>query len=70
MPDPTRTCKGCLFWHSPDDGSAGECRRRTPLPWTKPEESEDYTRTAWWPNTAPDDWCGDWAPHAIQQQRE
>lgn len=68
MPDPARTCKGCLFWRPLTGSDAGECRRHAPPPWTKSSESIDTTRTAWWPNTADDDWCGDWHPKAQEQQ--
>lgn len=65
-PQPAARCQTCRWWKPwrgwnsfevPRDlQTAGECRRRSP------SASGDAGGTARWPNTASDDFCGDWAP--------
>lgn len=68
MPDAKRECATCLWWKpaDPPDGQPageGECRRYAPRPSGLLEE-------AIWPTTSYGDWCGEWQPEAVAQQRD
>jgi hypothetical protein len=58
-----KLCENCVYWEALEGPreTLGSCHRHAPMPvlhdaWpdTKP------ARDAWWPLTAPDDWCGEW----------
>ena len=49
------TCSSCKFWKQFEGGENGECRRHSP----RPKSNREITVTEW-PETVPDDWCGDY----------
>lgn len=69
---PTRECASCAFWIATDrfaDGKtiAGECRRFPPtrvvVPyWRSFFERGNFQVNITFPLTAPNKWCGEWAP--------
>lgn len=73
MPDAARTCATCLWWDIPDAGEPyGQCRRYAPRPHLAVEEYpvEEVTPIyPHWPLTLASEFCGEWQPPAIAQQR-
>jgi len=57
MRDRGETCSTCPYYKpDPDPGvDDGECRRRAPTV-VGSEGGDAYT---YWPDTSPDDWCGE-----------
>lgn len=56
----TATCETCRWWASnadPDDEPLDQCRKHAP----RPHNWEDKS-WAEWPQTLPDDWCGEHQP--------
>jgi hypothetical protein len=62
-----QTCRTCRFWNAnidpTDAGNAfptitsGSCRRNAP----QPRAAGDLGTRACWPETVPEDWCGDYS---------
>lgn len=54
-------CQHCIFW-----GEHSECRRRAPGPVLagQLELGGNSLYEAVWPETRPDDWCGDAVPRS------
>ncbi|MBL8793226.1 MAG: hypothetical protein JNM56_04925 [Planctomycetia bacterium] len=55
-----KVCQNCRYW-KPDQqlgGVVGECRRRSPLPLTAPEDALEAVY-GHWPRTADVDFCGE-----------
>ena len=61
-------CETCKFW---DEGGSlveghGECHRNAPSPLLDlvvVDHNSSYA--AFWPDTGPNDWCGEWKPLQI-----
>ncbi len=50
------TCATCAYW----DDATGDCHRLAPLPvWVENFPNEGNTHQVIWPETEPDDWCGE-----------
>ncbi len=73
MSDRPDRCETCRFWEvyhlDPDDDpqyEPGECHRHPPtlLQSDKLRRTDGngniYIGKAWWPETMPGDWCGEW----------
>lgn len=56
VPAVSLTCSGCRFWHA----GYQQCRVRSPVPY-----ADGTTR---WPNSLPDDWCGEFYAVPIHKQ--
>jgi len=58
-------CSACLYYMKYDNSSDGQCRRHPPkitLLWGIKNTN------AWWPETQPDNWCGEFqAKHIIRE---
>ena len=62
------TCDGCRFWDPEGDRlNLGLCRKNAPSPTSfpahyRPEDGRDIIADVYWPETDPNEWCGEWEP--------
>lgn len=48
-------CRDCFYWHSQSGlAPVTECRKNAPI-----ATDRMVCRTALWPTTSPEDWCGE-----------
>jgi len=64
------TCKSCRFWDNEAIHSTGLCRRHAPRAVVVVDKAAARCEIATWPETEPDDWCGDYQPPPLAQVRE
>lgn len=58
MSERAERCDRCRFWQPTQDGSDnGYCLRYPPVPLNNPLHPGSVL--SWWPETAPDEWCGE-----------
>lgn len=58
------TCSNCSYWlHQPDihEWGIGDCKRYAPKPVTRLLNDIEKEVTTFWPQTAHNDYCGDYA---------
>jgi len=54
-------CKNCRWWQIQSAYHEGLCRKNAPIRTVKIHQEEmDSQFLAVWPETKPEDWCGDW----------
>lgn len=61
----TETCSTCRFWEQHEDAFEGFCRRLPPATHFRVRgNGNPYDVHAWgyWPDTGPDEWCGEHQP--------
>lgn len=56
----TESCDACRFWQEETEGEYGLCRRLSPR-W-HPMDGRSESFDAHWPETRPEDWCGEYEP--------
>jgi hypothetical protein len=64
MANPAGYCADCSFWDAiePTEPRDGRCRARPPVALTTQGHAA-------WPQTAADDWCGEFQSTALEAQR-
>ena len=65
-------CETCLFWVKGGDGELkahGRCHRFPAVYVGKPVDAAINTRWWRWPNTKPEDWCGEWQPNTRREEK-
>ncbi len=73
MRDANVTCVNCSFWNPGEkdapNSKLGTCQRFPPTPVQNVEWEghggnyrQGYEIVSWWPETEPNDWCGEWRP--------
>lgn len=68
-----KQCKTCRFFDSrepdPEDYPKGNCRHRSPLPFTVNDNTEEFGEGQW-PTIFAFDWCGEWEGHIVSTSGE
>lgn len=52
-----RECGNCRYFDVVGEQAFGACRRRAPSPC---RDDENLYPTAYWPEVASEEWCGEW----------
>lgn len=58
-------CKDCHFWERNDEEGNGCCCRFPPVPILHTDEK---CARAVWPETEPEDWCGEFSPSSSRKK--